>query len=368
MSDNKIRIDNFEAKEWFSSRKWGMFNHFLNLEPSRWRAFGKEYKDYNERVKAFDASRYAKLANELNAGYVVFTITQLQRYMCAPNKTYNEITGLKTGEGCSDRDLIADIIDELDKYNIPLFLYFTGDGPSADKEIAEKMGYKKNDPCVTESYVKNWTSVMAEYAKRYGNKIHGWWIDGCYDKSGYSNENGLLKYYADAAKSGNPTSLIAFNNGVVQPDYNNPKYEKYYKGETNPNKRIIALWKEIQNGNQEPMEAFKNIPGNSKRYSDFEDYCAGESNEFEEKCTQKYVDGSLWHKLSFLGIPTYDDDVWGAAGWNMPGCKYSGEYMRNYVKSVNKNGGIISIDTCLFDNGTIDCGQYEVLKYLSDLR
>ena len=78
MSDNKIRIDNFEAKEWFSSRKWGMFNHFLNLEPSRWRAFGKEYKDYNERVKAFDVSRYAKLANELNAGYVVFTITQLQ--------------------------------------------------------------------------------------------------------------------------------------------------------------------------------------------------------------------------------------------------------------------------------------------------
>ena len=368
MSDNKIRIDNFEAKEWFSSRKWGMFNHFLNLEPSRWRAFGKGYKDYNERVKAFDVSRYAKLANELNAGYVVFTITQLQRYMCAPNKTYNEITGLKTGEGCSDRDLIADMIDELDKYNIPLFLYFTGDGPSADKEIAEKMGYKIDDPCVTESYVKNWTSVMAEYAKRYGNKIHGWWIDGCYDKSGYSNENRLLKYYADAAKSGNPTSLIAFNNGVVQPDYNNPKYEKYYKGETNPNKRIIALWKEIQDGNQEPMEAFKNIPGNSKRYSDFEDYCAGESNEFEEKCTQKYVDGSLWHKLSFLGTPTYDDDVWGAAGWNMPGCKYSGEYMRNYVKSVNKNGGVISIDTCLFDNGTIDCGQYEVLKYLSDLR
>lgn len=139
----KLGLIILKPKSGFRQENGGMFNHFLNLEPSRWRAFGKEYKDYNERVKAFDVSRYAKLANELNAGYVVFTITQLQRYMCAPNKTYNEITGLKTGEGCSDRDLIADIIDELDKYNIPLFLYFTGDGPSADKELRKRWGIRK---------------------------------------------------------------------------------------------------------------------------------------------------------------------------------------------------------------------------------
>ena len=365
MSDNKIRIDNFEAKEWFSSRKWGMFNHFLNLEPSRWRAFGKEYKDYNERVKAFDASRYAKLANELNAGYVVFTITQLQRYMCAPNKTYNEITGLKTGEGCSDRDLIADIIDELDKYNIPLFLYFTGDGPSADKEIAEKMGYKKDDPCVTESYVKNWTSVMAEYAKRYGNKIHGWWIDGCYDKSGYSNENRLLKYYADAAKSGNPTSLIAFNNGVVQPDYNNPKYEKYYKGETNPNKRIIALWKEIQNGNQEPMEAFKNIPGNSKRYSDFE-VISGEPYPVDypgKKCVDKDdisegdiifcaydQDKKITHMLMFYD---YDNPAFGISDIAKYKINYGSDARFVAGYAVEKDDAIVGLST-VAPNGKID--------------
>lgn len=31
MSDNKIRIDNFEAKEWFSSRKWGNVQPFFKF-------------------------------------------------------------------------------------------------------------------------------------------------------------------------------------------------------------------------------------------------------------------------------------------------------------------------------------------------
>lgn len=361
-------IDFFEQKEWFSSRKWGMFNHFINIEKSNWRNNGIAYKDFNERVNNFDVKQYARTVYELNAGYVFFTLMQCHKYICAPNYTFNQITGLKTGEGCSERDLIADLIEALDKYDIPLFLYYTGDGPLRDKEVGEKMGHIEGGEPVNSEFCKNWSAVMEEYAKRYGKSVHGWWVDGCYDRSGYSNENKLLKYYADAAKSGNPDSLIAFNNGVVRPLYNLPEFESYYPNEDNPQKRIIALWKAIQNGDDRPRKAFDNIPGASIRYSDFEDFCANESNEFEEECKEKYVDGSLWHKLSFLGIPTYDDDLWGSAGWNMPGCKYSGEYMKNYVSNVNKVGGVISIDTCLFDDGTTDRGQYEVLKYLSDLR
>ena len=114
-----------------------MFCHFFGFSNNTWRTGFKTYKDYNDRVNNFDVEQFAKIAHEVNAGYVVFTMMQQEKYICAPNETFNKITGYKTGEACSERDLIADLIKALDKYDIPLFLYFTGDGPFKD-EIAGK--------------------------------------------------------------------------------------------------------------------------------------------------------------------------------------------------------------------------------------
>ena len=29
-------------------------------------------------------------------------------------------------------------------------------------------------------FAQRWAEVLREYAVRYGAKVHGWWIDGCY--------------------------------------------------------------------------------------------------------------------------------------------------------------------------------------------
>ena len=42
--------------------------------------------------------------------------------------------------------------------------------------------------------------------------------------------------------------------------------------------------------------------------------------------------------------------------------------MMDYIKKVNEKGGVVSIDTCLYDDGHIDWGQYEILKKLGKLR
>ena len=39
---------------------------------------------------------------------------------------------------------------------------------------------------VNDQYVQNWAAVAAEYSRRYGDKVKGWWVDGCYAHIGYN--------------------------------------------------------------------------------------------------------------------------------------------------------------------------------------
>lgn len=356
-------------KDWFYERKWGLFSHFHSLPQGSARSGYQSYNSINERVNAFDTDRYAQIVHKINAGYVMFTVMQGSKYLCAPNETFNQITGYKTGEACSERDLIADLIKSLDKYDIPLFLYFTGDGPYKDEQAGIAFGYHDREvEVVTEEFVDKWTAVMKEYAVRYGNKIRGWWIDGAFDYFGYLNHDDYLKRYADAAKAGNPHALMAFNNGVIQVDLKNPVYEKFYGDAHTPLQKIRRLEKYAHEGNMEAKAAFRRVPGNSYRYSRYEDYTAGEANEYSELPKGRFVEGSQWHLLSFLGIPMYCNELWGNTGWNSQGSQYSADYMYDYVKKCNKFGGVVSIDAYLYDDGHLDWGQYEILKRLGELR
>jgi len=365
-----MQIENKAKKDWFLDRKWGMFNHFINFESNNSRTCYRSYKDFNERVNSFDVENYAKIAHEVNAGYVIFTLAQAMRFMCAPNDTFNKITGYKPGEACSERDLISDLIDALGKYDIPLLVYWSAEGTYLDKEAGAKFDYNDRETqAVHPEFIKKWVSVLEEYALRYGNRIHGWWIDGAHDYIGYMDKDDeFLKPYYDVIKKGNPEALIAFNNGVRQLDLKNPAYKKFYDGETHYMKQIRKLEKAASEGNEEARKAFDRIPGNSYRYSKYEDYTAGEANEFKELPKTRFVDGSQWHLLSFLGIENFDGGLWGRVGWNSVGCRYSADYMYEYVKKCNSLGGVVSIETGLFDDGHIDWGQYEILKKLGELR
>ena len=80
-------------------------------------------------------------------------------------------------------------------------------------------------------------------AARYGGRVKGWWIDGCYDDFlSYTPE--LLRLYAEAAKAGNPDSLVAMNNGVFPTCRKYGPDEDFTAGEFNdffcvPEKRFV---------------------------------------------------------------------------------------------------------------------------------
>ena len=178
---------------WLKNKKWGIFVHYLeglqNGENTVQNPLGNK-TSWNQCVNDFDTELFAQQVHSVGAGYVIFTLCQLNRFMCAPNETFDRITGYAPGEACSERDLISDLANSLNKYGISLMLYYTGDGPQKDKKASEALGTISDEkPDVDFNFVSKWTEIMKYYAVKYGKKISGWWIDGCFDYIGCGSEN-----------------------------------------------------------------------------------------------------------------------------------------------------------------------------------
>ncbi len=307
------------AKDWFSKQGRGLFTHYLyhaqNLPGSAVSA-GAAQSDWNACVDEFDAKRFAEQVHQTGSNYLMFTLMQGKRFMCAPNATFDRLTGYQPGAACSRRDLIADLLDALAPYGISLFLYYTGDGPYQDPIAGPALGFTEPREDVSTGFIDKWAEVAREYSLRYGSAIKGWWVDGCYTYFGY--DDAKLARYVPALRAGNPESLLAFNGGV------------------------------------KPRVSY---------YSAHDDYTCGEMNSFVDVPDARFVDGAQWHILAPLGISP-DGTEWGA--WCQPGCKHTQAYMRDYLRRVHAVGGVATVDVALYRDGHIDPEQLELLSGLGD--
>jgi hypothetical protein len=231
---------------------------------------------------------------------------QRTRYLIAPNSTYDRLTGYKPGEACSRRDLVLDLIRSLDKRGIKLMLYWTGDGPRQDPQAAKGLGGWNGK--ITDVYAQNWADVAAEYSKRYGDKVHGWWVDGCYGHIGYNDERwGIL---SRGLKSGNPKAIVALNN---------PSMTRANSG------------------------------------TDHEDFTTGEVDSLSDIPDSRWRDGKQFHLLSFLG-----------SYWGNPGVRYKPDFLIDFVGSVNDAGGVITLDVAQYRDGSLDKEQVAALKAMNE--
>lgn len=352
----------------FASKKYGVMVHYLyssqNGKYSPTNPKGVT-TSWDECVNDFDVDAFAERVHRVGAGYVIFSLCQVTATLCAPNKTFDEITGYACAESGSKRDLPLELGRALAKYDIDLYLYFTGDGPQRD-EIASKAfdTLNRHGERVTEEFVRKWSSVMREYSLRYGSLVKGWWIDAAFDYIGYNDR--LLKYYKDAALAGNPDALIAFNNGVVRLDMNDPQVIALADGETEMDKAIGAINKKALAGDEAAKAVIRKYDTPEKyRYSVHDDFTAGEASYYNEIPESGEVDGCLWHVMSFLGM-SYCMPLCGVVcGWAAPGSRYSAEYIRDYTRKVNAVGGVVTFDVCVDRYGFIDEGQLAVLSLIS---
>ena len=314
-------------KEKMRSKRWGVFNHYV-CTPGRDRHFGGiDLSDWNKTVDSFDVERLAHTLYEIGAGYYFITLNHGSEYILAPNEAYERYLQVQKGELCSHRDLIDDIYHALSKYDIDLCLYFNCLSPFnycyGDKyrsllgiTLNEKPEVQRDVLTINDgdAFIANWAAVLHEYAERYKEKVKMWWLDSCYQLSGYTPER-LMKY-RDAIKSANPNALIAYNSGLLNSD------------------------------------------GQLEKYMDFEDFTCGEKIGLDYVPKSGDIQGSLAHLL--IPIGRSNPEFFGP--WCGAGTNYANADIKNYVRRVNDVGGIVTFDVRVLPDGSFDPSHIEALR------
>ena len=304
-------------------KKWGV--SITYSEPR----VKQEGMSWNDCVNSVNVKKLARDLHEMGAGYLLWAVLHNSPHMNVPNATYDAIAGTAPGEICATRDIVAELYDELSKYDIDLYLYFPGNGPRVRGEVTEKLGFRYDDaelydeegmprpdednPVLLErrlnlDFVKRWSSVLKEISERYGDKIKGYWLDNFLPRLGFNQE--FMKYYYDAAKSGNPNAIVTFNKGIT------PYLKRWYEKE---------------------------------------EFTAGEFNEFEFIPSGRFTDGLQNHIFAPLGKT-----------WGKEDARYSNEYMRDYIKRVNEAGAVVTVNIKVYTDGSLSEPQCKALM-LRDL-
>ena len=308
--------------DWFKAAKWGVFCHYLvNKELSA--------DEWNRQVDNFDVDNLADQLASAGARYFFLTIGQNSGHFCTPNSTYDSIVGIRPSK-CSKRDLISDVSGALASKDIKLIVYLPAGAPAADPIAMNKLkwvwGFEGDWPHAWNTqrtgkrlaeFQKMWESVIREWSLRWGEKVSGWWIDGCYfsDEMYRHPDPPNFQSFAAAMKAGNAKSIVAFNGGVF----------------------VDMKLREVVS------------------MTEYEDYTAGEVSKAFPICPGRFVDGAQYQILSYLG-----------KSWGSGEPRFGDEFVIGYTKDVVSKGGVVTWDVPISKTGVIPKAYLTQLKKLRD--
>jgi hypothetical protein len=296
--------------EWFANRGWGVFCHYLTGPETTADA-------WNRQVDAFDVASLARQLHSVQTRYFFITLGQGSGHYCAPNSTYDAIVDIQPSK-CARRDLVSDLYDALHPLGIELLVYVPADGSWSDMKARKGLGMPRhwNDGDFQWGtgerwaqfrwiqFMQNWEAVCREWSLRWGPKVRGWWVDGCYgaDYRYPESEAPNLKSYAAALRAGNADAILAFNPGVLTP--------------------VI-------------------------HYTDHEDFTAGEVSNALPECAGPFIKGPSGH-VDRYHILTYLGEFWGRGAPRFPD-----EMVCGYTKHITGKGGVITWDVPILKTGLI---------------
>lgn len=280
---------------------WGVMTHYLADWQARVNKLEMTVDLWNKMVDGFDIEAVAKHLDEAGVGHYQLSIGQNSGYYLSPNAVYDKFVGI-TPSRCSRRDLVADFYETLHRRDIKLMVYLPSGAPAGDRTAREALEWQ-NGPYPNKSFQRKWEQVIAEWSRRWGTKVCGWWFDGCYfPNSMYrSADPPNFASFAAAARAGNPDSAVAFNPGVIY--------------------RLISV-------------------------SPDEDFTAGEIDKPDlatvRRAADGRIDGTQIHILSFLG------ETWGIGA-----PRFSTDQVVNFTGKIRDQGGSVTWDVPVALDGTI---------------
>jgi len=234
-----------DPTDWLHQARWGVMTHYLGAAPSSKGGAELTAEAWNKQVDEFDVKGFCDQIASTGAKYLLFTIGQNSGHYCSPNATYDRLVGIVPSK-CSHRDLIAELADALAARGIRLMAYLPSGAPAADPVARKALGWRwgrrggwqlPDEPVGGRlvEFQRRWEAVIREWSLRWGKRVSGWWIDGCYfadDMYRFDDEPNFASFAA-ALKAGNPEALVAFNPGVRVPVIVHTRYDDYTAGEVN---------------------------------------------------------------------------------------------------------------------------------------
>ncbi|MDR3706857.1 MAG: hypothetical protein P4L33_01035 [Capsulimonadaceae bacterium] len=305
--------------DWLHAARFGTMTHFLAEKPIRESGTSFTVDDWDRLVDAFDVERFAMQVAETGSRYHIFTVGQNSGFFCSPNSVYDAIVG--TPSRLSRRDLIGELAEALAAHGVRTIAYLSSCAPCHHREAVEALGFTpswdfSNNGIAPGSYLRapgtddrlsmalrNWEAIVAQWSRNWGASVSGWWFDGCYyvDKLYRHDDAPNFRTLAEAAKAGNPDSLVAFNTGVHQPVVSASEYEDYTAGE------LDDFW--VGNGNS-PLS--------------------------------RSINGAQLHVLTYLG-------EW----WGRGPVRINTDLSIGFTRHVNEKGGAVTWDVPIGLAGTI---------------
>jgi hypothetical protein len=288
---------------WMRSARYGVMVSYL-----------PNPKIFAKAVESFQVDRFADQVAEAKADYVVFTMGQHWGNFSAPNRAYERYSGYPRGSRTSTRDLPVEIGKALRKRGIRLILYVEGRAPQWDRQAARGLSDEDPKKPASQAFTRKWGEVIAEWSKRYGTLVSGWWVDHCYVTEGWTDKKKPYGWasLAKAFRVGNPNSALAFNPGT----------------------RLDRAFK--------PMNAYQ-------------DYTAGEQRVWgATPQSHPAPRGIQWHLMTYLGTQWTKGD----------GPRFSNDVLIENVKRINDQGGIVTLDASIHSHGVITATHFAQLKAL----
>ena len=221
----------------YESMAYGIFVHYISEYASGSTKYidGTNVLTVDDLADHFDAAQFAKDMDEFGVEYVLLTMWHGDARTLFPSMTNERWRDARRSDDTikksySDRDVIADLLDELDKYGIDLHLYtHPCDGHDFVAEDQALTGW--ND--ATGNYA-TWNQYINELyyevCERYGTRIKGLWFDGVYNHvKGEVNQNRLR----ETCLAFNPAMILTMNTGFTEgninpaPEYTHPDYRAW---------------------------------------------------------------------------------------------------------------------------------------------
>lgn len=308
-----------QPTDWFHKAGWGVMTHYLGAPPSSDGGAELSAEAWNEQVDAFDVAGLVRQLASTGTKYLLFTVGQNSGHYCAPNATYDRLVGIQPSK-CSRRDLIGDLAQALQPHRIRLLAYLPSGAPAADPVARRKLQWRWGAPGGWQlpgepvggrlaEFQRNWEGICRDWSQRWGRRVSGWWIDGCYfaDEMYRHPDEPNFASFARALKAGNSDALVAFNPGVKVPVVCHTAVEDYTAGEVNLDQVAQAVRA-----------------------------CPGRWIEREGRCVQFQI-------LSFLG------QTW--CGGERP--RKPDDEIIGYVRDLTAKGGVITWDVPIQKSGLI---------------